>query len=306
MSSCSSLPQIETPRTLDELFAAVQSSSQRVLRVEFQGRSVWVKRYDLDRPSVGQRAHRLLTLVARNPFWRSSPALRPEEMVEREIRKYSAFDRSGIAVPTIIASRGAVLVVADVGPSLARLLKQLRTDGATAAHDRLLVRLAEALGEVHRAGLCHGRPHPRDMGLVGGRIAFFDFEEEPERVMPLADAQARDVWILFLHITSTALDAATPLRALSAYGRLAPAETRAQLASRVGTMRWIVPLGRALSRIHFDSDLRRLISATMFLAAATMAPGMHVGPGVSDDFSTMQSRGTSARSVEGEDDDDLV
>ena len=288
---------------MDLLFDDQPTSTKRTRRAEHEGRQVWIKRYDTERPSFGSRAHRILTKLVPIPFWRPSLPLRPGEMVARELRKYAAFESAGIAVPEIVGARRATIVIADVGPSLAHILKRLKAAGAVRDHDVLLVRMARALGEVHRAGLCHGRPHPRDMGLLGDRIAFFDFEEEPETVMPLADAQARDVWLLFLHITSLAIEAETPARALDSYARMAPGETQTRLAALVGSMWWIIPLGRAISRIHFGGDLRRLLGATVFLAAATVIPGAPYGAGVNDNMPTEQMRALVARDADEGDDE---
>ncbi|MGG2477507.1 serine/threonine protein phosphatase, partial [Rhizobium sp. BR5] len=35
-------------------------------------------------------------------------------------------------------------------------------------------------------------------------IGFMDFEERPQDVMPLATAQARDIWLLFLQVATRA------------------------------------------------------------------------------------------------------
>src|SRR5690606_39575859 len=65
----------------------------------------------------------------------------------------------------------------------------------------MLVEMAGALGRVHARGLCHGRPHPRDLfRTADGRWGYLDFEEEPEASMPLAAAQAREVWLMFMEI----------------------------------------------------------------------------------------------------------
>ncbi len=82
-------------------------------------------------------------------------------MADREERKMSAFQQAGFQVPRIVYRQGAVMVLSDVAPIIQDRLDQLRRNEPQ-GHDALLVHCARALGEAHAAGLCHGRPHPRD------------------------------------------------------------------------------------------------------------------------------------------------
>ncbi len=150
-----------------------------------------------------------------------------------EKRKAQAFLAAGFEVPRIVYGEGPVLVLSDVAPIIQDRLKCLRKENAQ-EHDELLIHCAHALGKAHAKGLCHGRPHPRDFFQKNGVAGFLDFEEEPEAVMPLAVAQARDVWLLFFQITAQARFSKTPHRALAAYRAAAPADVVPELHRIVG------------------------------------------------------------------------
>jgi hypothetical protein len=161
----------------------------------------------------------------------------------------------------------SVLVLSDVGEVAQRtLVGTLASDSMP--HDELLVDLARALGEAHRAGLCHGRPHPRDMFLRDGRIGFLDFEEEPEAVMPLAMAQARDVWLLFLQISPQAILPETEARALAAYRAVAPLDVIPALRTITGFFARVSAPLRLLPMSWLGKDGRYAVKATTFLTGA--------------------------------------
>lgn len=250
--------------TLVRLLAA--NARVRVARADVDGRHVWIKRYDVERQPFGKLLHRAISPLV-PIFLRSSRAAPGSLGVERERRKMNLFREAGLPVADIMFGNEAVLVLSDVGRvTQARLGDLHATDPA--AHDALLVKLAEGLGDAHRAGLCHGRPHPRDMFLRGGRVGFLDFEEEPEAVMPLAMAQARDLWLLFLQITARAIAPDTPAHAFAAYRGAAPAAVLPPLVRLVAFFhRWLTPL-RLLPETLLGKDALYAVKATSFLKHA--------------------------------------
>lgn len=255
--------------TLTRLLAA--NAHARVARADVDGRRVWIKRYDVERQPFGKRLHRAISPLL-PVFLRSSRAAPGSLAVEREKRKMNLFRQAGFAVAGMVFGNEAVLVLSDVGRVAQARLGDLHA-ADPAAHDELLVTLAQGLGEAHRAGLCHGRPHPRDMFLPAsaageGGVGFLDFEEEPEAVMPLAMAQARDLWLLFLQITARAILPDTPARAFGAWRDIAPAEVLPPLARLVAFFhRWLAPL-RLLPETLLGKDALYAVKATSFLKNA--------------------------------------
>jgi len=236
----------------------------RISCCERDGRKVWIKRYDVERPRLGRRLHARLSPLLPLPYLRAAP-LRPcEDMVMQEVRKTYAFSEAGLPIAPIIAISGCSIMLEDIGETLAHRLKHLRKLDAI-SHDNLLIQCGEALGQAHGSGLVHGRPHPRDMFLAQGRIGFFDFEEEPETVMKLAQAQARDAWLLFFQISSQALDKKrTCPAAFTAWRRFATLDSLHSLQELVRFFRFCVfPLQMA-KPIWLGEDGKRMLQAMEF------------------------------------------
>jgi hypothetical protein len=243
---------------LQAIFAAGLASVERVSSARMAGGRVWIKRHDRKELPFPRRLHALISPLIREPFLRASPRLSPEGMLTRDERKMQAFAAAGFLVPSILGRQGAVHVLADVGPTIQ---ERLDTAGDDGVHERLLVGCARAVGRAHAAGLCHGRPHPRDFFETGGVYGFFDFEEEPEAAMPLATAQARDAWLLFLQIAAQARQAETAHRAFAAYRAEAPAAALAELRRVTRGLGFIAPILRAMRHVHLGGDGRRLLQA---------------------------------------------
>lgn len=258
-----------SPAALENLLRLlVTSPASRVSFASVDGERVWIKRYDAERAPLAKRIHALLSPLAFHPFLRSSAILPPVEAVEREARKIDAFRREGFETPAIVYRSGPVVVTRHVDAVLENRLSELAASDP-AAHDALLVECARTLARVHAAGLCHGRPHVRDLFAGRKGIGFFDFEEEPEASMPLAVAQARDFWLLLQQISGNAKSPETAGRALSEYRAAAPASSVAELARAGRKLAPFVDIILLASRIlPLGSDGRRLVAAERVLRAA--------------------------------------
>lgn len=259
-----------SPEGLTALLRLLASGTrERISSAVVEGRTVWVKRYDVEATPIAKRIHHALSpLLPR--YLRASVKVDGAGFIDREIRKMEAFRAAGFPVADVVFSNDKVLVLSDVAVVAERALAKLRyVDGR--AHDDLLIGAADTLGKLHKAGLCHGRPHPRDMFVRDGRWGFIDFEEEPETAMPLATAQARDVWLLFLQISTLAVLPGTETRALEAYSSHAPQVVFPRLRDIIRFFsRFIVPL-RIIRLIALGNDGRRVLDATVFLKSALWA-----------------------------------
>lgn len=252
-------------RALMQLLAG--DSLKRVSSARIDDRLVWIKRYDAERRPLLKRLHAGLSRLAPLPMLRSSRELDVPGMVNRELSKIAAFRKAGFRVPDVLYSGKAVLVLSDIIETVQARVKQLRRAGQPGIDD-LLIGSADALGRVHEAGLCHGRPHLRDMFRSDGEWGFLDFEEEPERVMPLAAAQARDIWLLFFQIAAQAQAADTCARALAAYRVHAPRETMQELKKLASMLGFSVKPLKLLQFIYLGDDGRRYLKAMEFLVPA--------------------------------------
>lgn len=258
------------------LVAALTDRSRRVQRIELTRRTVWIKRYGTEKVNMWYWPHRLLSPLL-PPFFRAGPLRSPDEMIGQEVVRIERFMLKGVQVPEVLYRAGATLILSDLSPSVHAKLAAIRETDAV-GHEALLVETAAALGRIHAAGLCHGRPHPRDLTVVDGRIGFLDFEEDPEAVMPLADAQARDIWILFFQLTRRTLQGEPTLdRAYRAWSKAAPAEARVALGRLIRLAARFLPAARLIGRVHMGSDLRRFIVATGYLEKAVGQEKQPVG-----------------------------
>jgi len=250
------------------------SEEKRISSAILDGRTVWIKRYDAEARHWGKRLHELLSPVMPKSFLRASRRADASGMVDREIRKMEAFRQAGFDVPDLVYRGRTVIVLSHVADIVEHELRRLRSVDPD-EHDELLVGAAGALGHVHGAGLCHGRPHPRDMFMSGGRWGFVDFEEEPEAAMPLRAAQGRDIWLLFMQISANAMLQDTEERALAAYAQAGPKGALEQLDSIISFCSPLLPPLGLLENAVLGKDLRRLLKATRYLKRALVSIGAH-------------------------------
>lgn len=250
------------------LMQALLTSTGRVQRLALSHGVVWIKRQGTEKPSWWISSQRFVSRLLPYSFLKPSPILKPKAMMEREKRRMLAFAEKGVPAPQIVYASDTAVVLDDVGPTVQRTLGLMRAEHDP-GHDTLLITCAQALGELHAAGLCHGRPHVRDFFQRDGRIGFMDFEEEPEAVMPLETAQARDIWLLFLPLSTLAQDGEKTLAAAyHAWASRAPAAAIAELRRLTMILGRFLPLARLIGRVQMGSDLRRFIVATDFLKNA--------------------------------------
>ncbi|MBD9592906.1 serine/threonine protein phosphatase [Ensifer sp. ENS05] len=253
---------------MTSLLAALAAGRERVERCELKDRMVWIKRYRRQGPRLWLRTQAFVARVCGLPVLLPSPLLDVEGMIEREVRQIATFSAAGFMTPEVVYRGPKVLVLSHLGLPVSKHMGPLRNSDA-AAHDQLQVRCAAELGRLHRAGLCHGRPHPRDFIIDNGEFGFLDFEEVPASVMPLATAQARDLWLLFLQVASRAVQPETPAAAFAAWRRAAPAEASRALTEIMPLFIRFLPLARFVLRFRKGNDIIRFIAATDYLAGAT-------------------------------------
>ncbi|MGI2032901.1 serine/threonine protein phosphatase [Rhizobium panacihumi] len=263
-------PQLPA-KDIAELLAALVSDGDRVQAVSLSCGTVWIKRHG----GKGRRAivavQTALARLFRLPFMRPSPAESGEGMVARDLRRMGRFSDNNVPTAAVLYASGSAIVLSDVAPTVQDRLWHLRTANP-AAHDDLLVFCCAELGRLHAMGLCHGRPFPRDMFEKDQRIGYIDFEEEPEAVMPLATAQARDLWLFFLQLSDWATERLQVQdRAYSAWAASAPPAAIAELRAMTRHLRRFLWLARLIGRIHMGRDLRQFILATAYLT--TVFPG---------------------------------
>ncbi|MDQ0318365.1 tRNA A-37 threonylcarbamoyl transferase component Bud32 [Pararhizobium capsulatum DSM 1112] len=256
------------------VLATLAGGTDRVQRVTLSDQTVWVKRYARLGPRFRKRILWLLARLLRQSVLRPAPLLNAQGMVEREIRRIENFTATGFLTPTVLYRNDTTLVLSHLGQNVLQQMNGL-AKGDPVAHGALLVRCGLELGRLHAAGLCHGRPHPRDFVLDGDAFGFLDFEEEPDAVMRLATTQARDIWLLFLQVASRCLHPETPAAVLEAWRSHRPEHAEIALGQIVPFFSRLLPFARFAARLRAGKDIMRFISATDFLRSATMTTLAH-------------------------------
>jgi tRNA A-37 threonylcarbamoyl transferase component Bud32 len=155
------------------IVADPQYAGRRVFAVIRNGERHWVKRSGKNYRNIFQR------LLAPN-----LSALRDEALAMVALR------RRGMLVPSVVHESDDFIVMSDAGESLQPLLQQadpLQRIG-------YVEQVADALGELHRAGGWHGNAVLRNFTLRDGRIGMLDFENTAQRMVSLNVRQAYDLW----------------------------------------------------------------------------------------------------------------
>lgn len=169
-----------------------QNPHSRTLRGDIQGRRVWIKRVSAPKASIWHKVQCMVARLFNMPILRCTVSPCQAESLRMEAQRLRDFKAKGYSVPDILAEDPQMLVLSDAGQSLPRAIE--KSDNPR----RLLLLAAQALAMLHKQGEVHGRPYIRDLTWDGQAIGFLDLEENPVSVMPLAVAQARDVWVFLI------------------------------------------------------------------------------------------------------------
>lgn len=237
----------------------------RVVAVEQTGRRFWAK---LAIPGKARGWHLLQKILARLiPLKILHPTVSPGggQALRAEAARLERLRWAGFAAPEVLLCHDDFMVMADAGTTLHH---PVASEVERQKQREMLARAATTLAQLHQAGLCHGRPHVKDLfAAPDGRIGFLDLEEDPATVMPLAVAQARDAWIFIASLSELLPEETLRQPILTAYLAAAPRQTRQELATLV---KYAAPLCRLLVRLPFTpgTDLGRAMSACHLLQQA--------------------------------------
>ncbi len=164
----------------------------RTISGDHAGQRLWIKQSVPPKARIWHTLQRTLAAILGMPILRATVSAGRHESLVAEAARLKQFADKGFHVPQVLAIYQDMLVMTDAGPQFRTWLDttldltQRKTGLATAML---------SLADLHSQGLAHGRPYMRDMTWDGKTIGFLDLEEDPVLVMPLATAQARDVWI---------------------------------------------------------------------------------------------------------------
>lgn len=230
--------------------AALQDDPCRIKPVELRnGRRFWLKRVE----------HLSLRLRLQKGD--------PRKSFDAERNGLHRLNAAGLPVPEIALEGPAYFVIADAGPTLREVIETPMSSDAE--RQRACAAAGRALGQLHWAGLVHGRPAPRDICWDGTAARFIDLERC--RFAPRGGwRQGLDLLILVQScMTIWPQDHRWLDLMLSGYRDNAPPEGLIQaktLARRLGPLR---PVARLLLRLRPNSrELRAIALSLDYLAQA--------------------------------------
>lgn len=205
------------PDAAELLRLAQQMPHARIAKLKHNGRRYWIKRAEVT------------PLRFRLQKGNGAVAFR------REVARLKAFAAKGVPVPPILAETPDMIVLGHAGKPLTRLARRGTDDEIR----HVLSLAAEALAQLHKAGLSHGRPRLRDICWNKAEIRFLDLEAGA-RLQASRVRQARDLLVLLHSIFQNDTDiSAYAHSALAAYGR-ADHGRIVPLARRMA--RWLRPV----------------------------------------------------------------
>jgi tRNA A-37 threonylcarbamoyl transferase component Bud32 len=164
----------------------------RTMSGDYEGQRLWIKQSVPPKARIWHALQKFLAAVTDMPILRATVSPGRHESLAAEAHRLGIFAERGFHVPKVVGLYQDMMVMTCAGPQLRAWLDSTldcnkRKQALTAA--------IETLADLHAKGFAHGRPYMRDMTWDGTKIGFLDLEEDPVKVMPLATAQARDVWI---------------------------------------------------------------------------------------------------------------
>lgn len=163
-----------------------------------------------------------------------------------ELSALRVLGKAGLPVPEIVAEGPDHFVLADAGPTLAKVLRSSATPFAKRA--AAFRAAGKAIGEVHAAGFAHGNPAISDICWDGEAARFIDLERFAGR-RRLALTQAMDV-VAFASSYISEVEATGPYLdiALDAYRAAAPANA-VQRVKRLAF--WLSPIAALNAPMHW-------------------------------------------------------
>lgn len=234
---------------------------ERILKLEHDGRLIWIKQYNESKIRTWHRMQRAVTSLI--PIGIFKTTVSDFNSLTGEAIRLRKFREKNISVPEVIYARPGLCAVYDVGGGFREKLRTI--DNPNERLD-LLKQATLNLSLLHQAGLCHGRPLLKDMTWDNGVIYFIDLEEDPLQVMSLPQAQARDIWLFLNGCVPFASDGEDDLANLYAlYAEHASPETVHELTRMV---RWLKPIRIVAQYVlapFFGKDIRYAVTANRAL-----------------------------------------
>lgn len=214
----------------------------RIRREQRGDHVVWIKCYsDSGRRKRMALLRRLARGLGANALLAPIP-LSAEAACATERSMIGRLQALGVRVPTIVEFGERMLVLSDLGPTLASCCREAKTTGEVAT---LVTAGFAALADLHRRGGYLSQAFARNLTFSQGLVGFIDLEEDPVPMMSLVAAQARDT-LFYVHSTARFLagDRGCFQRLLDDHLQHESAQVRAEVFSSARRLSWLSRLTR--------------------------------------------------------------
>lgn len=238
---------------------------ERTLRASFNDEAVWVK-YAAQKSHFTFRAvFNVLAAATGEPVFRPTHNPDPLGSLAVEADRLRYMGERGFFVPKLLKQERDHLVVSDVGTNVN---SAMASNDNLAARRAIMEKVVDHLAEVHVRGEFHGRPVIKDLTIKNGVIGMIDLEQEPLKVMPLRDAQSRDIFLALITAGKHAKsDVGMFPQLLTRYEQKAPAETVERLHHNLRLADLFArPMLHSLRISSPDNDIRHALEVNHAMA----------------------------------------
>ena len=185
--------------TADEIARIRAADGWRIHRVESFGcaeGAVVAKGQRPPRNNIGERFLRLVATVAGLPLLLAAPVPGAAAAQEVEVRRLGELRAAGVRVPRVVHVDTEFFVMERLdGPNVSEAMAREPERSLPLWRQGL-----EFILDVHARGQYLSQAYARNLIVDPQGLAAVDFEDDPQQIMPLPHAQARD-WLLYLHST---------------------------------------------------------------------------------------------------------
>lgn len=173
----------------------ISQTDQRVFVLRFDDSSIVIKRQEAARPSWRYAILRSFSRLLREPLLMPAYVPGGEKAQAIEVSRLKRLASAGVPVPTLLHEAQDWIAIEYAGSeNLGDVLRRISdVDQKRAVWTQAL----QAILETHKKNQNLSQVFIRNVMYNENKVVFIDFEDDPEKSMGLAKAQARD-WLFFL------------------------------------------------------------------------------------------------------------
>ena len=218
---------------------------------------VWVKTAERPTRRWRRAALRLLGQILPFPILRPSKASKGGNTLLLQAEQIETLRAADLPVPDVFYVDRDFLILSDAGATLDHAIKYDDARSRLGWNDNelkdALLTMTGTLAIMHSKGFAHGRPKIRDFGWQAGVATLLDLEERPWEVMPMATAQARDVFLWIMDLSGYPYSRSTARRAMERLCRTMDSTTESELKKLLRLLSIAAPIARLLVRTSFSN-----------------------------------------------------